>query len=70
MDVIRDYALQLPSTIIAEMLGVPVSDRERLSELVGRVDLRGVLQVPRAAPSFWAFLQIHQEVGKDASPAA
>jgi cytochrome P450 PksS len=29
MDVIRDYALPLPTTIIAEMLGVPVADRHR-----------------------------------------
>ena len=27
MDLIRDYALPLPTTIIAEMLGVPVEDR-------------------------------------------
>ncbi len=29
MDLIRDYALPLPTTIIAEMLGVPVRDRHR-----------------------------------------
>lgn len=29
MDVIRDYALPLPATIIAEMLGVPAKDRHR-----------------------------------------
>ncbi|HKB37605.1 MAG TPA: cytochrome P450 [Gemmataceae bacterium] len=29
MDLIRDYALPLPTTIIAEMLGVPVADRGR-----------------------------------------
>ncbi len=29
MDLIHDYALPLPSTIIAEMLGVPVADRHR-----------------------------------------
>jgi cytochrome P450 len=27
MDLIRDYALQIPTTIIAEMLGVPIKDR-------------------------------------------
>ena len=27
MDLIRDYALQIPTTIIAEMLGVPINDR-------------------------------------------
>jgi cytochrome P450 len=29
MDLIRDYALPLPATIIAEMLGVPVEDRHK-----------------------------------------
>ena len=29
MDLIRDFALPLPSTIIAEMLGVPATDRHR-----------------------------------------
>ena len=29
MDVIRDYALPLPTTIIAEMLGVPARDRHK-----------------------------------------
>ena len=29
IDLIRDYALPLPATIIAEMLGVPVEDRHR-----------------------------------------
>ena len=29
MDLIRDYALPLPTTIIAEMLGVPVADRHK-----------------------------------------
>ena len=29
MDLIHDYALQIPTTIIAEMLGVPVKDRLR-----------------------------------------
>jgi cytochrome P450 len=27
MDLIHDYALQIPTTIIAEMLGVPIKDR-------------------------------------------
>lgn len=31
MDVIRDYALLIPTTIIAEMLGVPVADRRKFS---------------------------------------
>jgi len=27
IDLIRDYALPVPTTIIAEMLGIPVNDR-------------------------------------------
>jgi len=27
MDLIRDYAFQIPTTIIAEMLGIPIEDR-------------------------------------------
>src|SRR3990167_25855 len=32
MDVINDFAFVLPLTVIAEMLGIPVSDRERLRD--------------------------------------
>ena len=32
MDLIRDYALPLPATIIAEMLGVPVRDRHKFQQ--------------------------------------
>ena len=31
MDVVADYALPLPMTVIAEMLGIPASDRERFA---------------------------------------
>ncbi|MGH7813192.1 MAG: cytochrome P450 [Candidatus Binataceae bacterium] len=36
MDVIRDLALPVPSTIICEMLGVPISDRERFTKWTGQ----------------------------------
>ena len=36
MDLIRDYALPLPTTIIAEMLGVPAEDRHAVPPLVER----------------------------------
>ena len=41
MDLIRDYAQPLPTTIIAEMLGVPAGDRHRFqrwSNIVVYVD--------------------------------
>jgi cytochrome P450 PksS len=59
MDLIRDYALPLPSTIIAELLGVPAGDRHRFhrwsSTIVTAVPSRwGLL---RAMPSLVAFLR-------------
>ncbi len=48
MDVVRDYALPLPATIIAEMLGVPVEDRH--------VFHRGTNAIVSAAASSWALL--------------
>jgi len=49
MDLIRDYALPLPATIIAEMLGVPVKDRHKFHRwskaLIG------------AATSTWGFVK-------------
>ncbi len=58
MDLIRNYALPLPTTIIAEMLGVPASDRHRFhrwsSALMATSSLTwGKL---KAIPSVMAFL--------------
>ena len=36
MDVIADLALPVPSTVICEMMGVPVADRERFTEWTSR----------------------------------
>jgi cytochrome P450 len=49
MDLIRDYALPLPTMIIAEMLGVPVEDRH--------VFHRGTNAIISAATSPWAMLK-------------
>ncbi len=58
MDVVRDYAVLLPTTVIAEMLGVPVSDRPRFlrwsSDLV---DFGGLISVLKAALSSHALLR-------------
>ena len=59
MDLIRDYALPLPTTIIAEMLGVPVPDRHKFhrwsSTIVSTVPSKwGLL---RAIPSLILFLR-------------
>ena len=59
MDLIRDYALPLPTTIIGEMLGVPVPDRHKFhrwsNTIVSTVPTRwGMLM---AIPSLIAFLR-------------
>jgi cytochrome P450 len=49
MDLIADYALPIPTTVIAEMLGVPVSDRH-LFHRWSRV-------IVASAPSGWSMLR-------------
>lgn len=59
MDVIRDYALPIPTTIIAEMLGVPATDRHRFhawSRVIVAADPSGLGMV-RAVPSAIRFLR-------------
>jgi cytochrome P450 len=46
MDLIRDYAIPVPTTVIAEMLGVPVEDRHRFQ--------RWSSAVATAVPSWWS----------------
>jgi cytochrome P450 PksS len=48
LDLIRDYAQPIPTTIIAEMLGVPVADRHRFQRWS-----RAIVSV---SPSFWGML--------------
>jgi cytochrome P450 len=59
MEIIRDFALPLPTTIIAEMLGVPVEDRHRFHRWSSRIvasDPSGWRMV-KAIPSLIAFLR-------------
>jgi cytochrome P450 PksS len=49
MDLIRDYALPIPTTIIAEMLGVPVADRHRFQ--------RWSRTIVASNPSGWGMLK-------------
>jgi len=58
-DLIRDYALPIPTTVIAEMLGVPAEDRHRFHRWS-----RALLQsagsrwaVWKAFPAVWQFLR-------------
>ncbi len=59
IDLIRDYALPLPTTVIAEVLGVPAEDRHqfsRWSEAIVAADSSRWGMV-RAVPSLWLFLR-------------
>ncbi len=49
MDIIRDYALPIPTTIIGEMLGVPDSDRHRFH--------RWSRSIVSATPSGWGMIR-------------
>jgi cytochrome P450 PksS len=49
MDLIRDYALPIPTTVIAEMLGVPEGDRRRFH--------RWSRSIVSASPSGWGMLR-------------
>jgi cytochrome P450 len=65
-DLIRDYALPLPSTIIAEMLGVPADDRHAFHRwsnalLTAAVSTPALLQ---AIPNIWALLRYMRKIIK------
>lgn len=58
MDLINDYALPLPMTIITEILGVPTSDRHKFhkwSQAV--VSLSSPNATVRVIPSVWMFIR-------------
>ncbi len=50
MDLIRDYALPLPTTIIADMLGVPAPDRQKFQ--------RWSSAIVTAVPTTWGLLRV------------
>lgn len=58
MDLIHDFALPIPTTIIAEMLGVPLKDRHKFhrfsSRLISANSRHGILL---AIPSVWMFMR-------------
>jgi cytochrome P450 len=66
MDLIADYALPIPTTIIAEMLGVPASDRHRFHRW-SRVIVASApsgWRMGRAIPSAIAFLRYIRKLVK------
>ena len=59
MDLIDDYALPIPTTVIAQMLGVPVEDRHkfhRWSKAVVAAGSGSTFDTVRAIPALYAFV--------------
>jgi cytochrome P450 PksS len=59
MDLIRDYALPVPTTIIAEMLGVPAADRHRFNRWSNALMAAAASpwRMWNAVPNAWALLR-------------
>jgi cytochrome P450 PksS len=59
MDLIRDYALPVPTTIIAEMLGVPEKDRHKFHRWSKALTsaAASTWDLVKAVPNVWAFLR-------------
>jgi cytochrome P450 PksS len=67
MDLIRDYALPLPTTIIAELLGVPAGDRHRFhrwsNAIVSAAD--SPRRMLTAVPNSWLLMRYIRRAIKD-----
>jgi cytochrome P450 PksS len=68
MDLIRDYALPVPTTIIAEMLGVPVEDRHSFHRWSNAMLAAGssTWGLFKAVPSVWAFMRYLRKIIRQA----
>jgi cytochrome P450 PksS len=63
MDLIRDFALPLPATIIAEMLGVPVEDRHRFHRWSNAMmTVSSTWQLLKALPQVMAFIRYNRKI--------
>jgi cytochrome P450 len=60
-DLVRDYALPIPLTVISEMLGIPTEDRHRFHRLTRRSLAIGaptrIMDVPIALPYVWLLMR-------------
>lgn len=67
MDLIADYSLPIPTTIIAEMLGVPVGDRHKFHRWSGAMLAAGAVRfgLLRALPSAWLFMRYIRKLIKN-----
>jgi cytochrome P450 len=63
LDLIADYALPLPATIIAELLGVPVEDQHRFHRWSNRMlSISSTRDILLAIPSMWMFLRYFRKL--------
>jgi cytochrome P450 PksS len=57
LDIVADYALPIPATVIADLLGVPVADRDRFHRWTKRlVSMSSGADVLKAFPSLLLFM--------------
>jgi cytochrome P450 PksS len=64
MDLIRDYALPIPTTIIAEMLGVPVEDRHKFRRWSRALFVSSTWEMLKAVPSALALFHYVRQIIK------
>jgi cytochrome P450 PksS len=60
MDLVRDYALPLPFTVITDMLGIPSRDGHRFhtwTKAIAAASSAGIGDVVRALPRTWRFIR-------------
>lgn len=64
MDLIRDYALPVPMTIIAEMLGVPVGDRHKFRRWLNAINLGSspAWGLVKAIPNVWFLMRYIRKI--------
>ena len=64
MDLIRDYALPIPTTIIAEMLGVPVQDRHKFHRWSNALlsAASSSWEMVKAVPNAWALMRYLRKI--------
>jgi cytochrome P450 PksS len=64
VDLIRDYALPLPATVIAEMLGVPAEDRHKFHRWSNAMlsAASSTWALLKAVPNSWAFLRYARQI--------
>lgn len=66
MDLVRDFALPLPLTVIVELLGIPTRDQGRF-HVWSKAALRppSLFNTLRALPSIWAFMRYLRRLFRD-----